>query len=203
MRHRPLPQNAALALSLLVAALLACSPPSGGPHDARGEEPAATNSGIPAKDRGKTADREALRRLTDTYVRAVETQDADLAASLWAADGVLIPADQPTVRGREAIRRYYAATWAKAAPVKVAVRSRQTRMLDGWALERGSFTFSGNDPSTGEPFRGSGRYLAILQRQDDGTWAVYWEMDNGVPLPAEPEPPEPAAGAEASPPSDG
>jgi len=54
---------------------------------------------------------EALRDLLATYERSLNTSDADLAASCYAADGIFMPSTLPTAAGKE-LRTAYANIFA-------------------------------------------------------------------------------------------
>ena len=47
-----------------------------------------------------------IRALLDTYERSLNTSDADLAASCYAADGVFMPTSLPTVTGPDMAKGY-------------------------------------------------------------------------------------------------
>ena len=54
---------------------------------------------------------EALRNLLATYERSLNTSDADLAVSCYAADGIFMPTTLPTAAGKE-LRTAYANIFA-------------------------------------------------------------------------------------------
>ena len=49
---------------------------------------------------------QAIEALLGTYERALNTADAELAASLYAHDGVFMPLLLPTAAGAEILTRY-------------------------------------------------------------------------------------------------
>ena len=67
----------------------------------------ASASGPAAID--TAADEAALRAADQTFMRAYWKGDLETVVALYAEDAVLMPADAPEAKGRDAIRKYYAA----------------------------------------------------------------------------------------------
>jgi uncharacterized protein (TIGR02246 family) len=53
-----------------------------------------------------STDRRAIEQLLSTYARSLNTSDSELAASLYAPDGVFIPLFLPTVSGEDILGSY-------------------------------------------------------------------------------------------------
>ena len=53
-----------------------------------------------------TSDQKAIATLLDTYERSLTTADAELAASLYAPEGIFMPLFLPTAEGREILASY-------------------------------------------------------------------------------------------------
>jgi len=73
------------------------------------------------------ADEAALRAADQTFTRAAWTGDLETMVALYAEDAVLMPADAPEVKGRDAIRKYYAADIANLKPGESVVILESTQ----------------------------------------------------------------------------
>jgi uncharacterized protein (TIGR02246 family) len=122
----------------------------------------------------------------DTYVEAHNAGDIDRLMSLWAEDAVFMPMDEPTIFGREAIRRHIE-TILDQVPARVALSLEETRVLGDWAFDRGIETVTMATEASGREVTLRVKYICILQRQRDGSWkfARYiYNLDESPPEPA-------------------
>ena len=69
------------------------------------EEPSAPGQG--AKQDDRKADRAAIQKATDAFIRAFETGDAKGVAGHWTNEGEYIADDGTTVRGRAELEKVY------------------------------------------------------------------------------------------------
>ena len=149
MKH-PLPFVAALFL------VAACAPSS--------EERRSETHGASAQDLA------AISRLHDAYVLAHNDADVPRMTALYTEDGVLMPTDEPTLTGREAIGGHYEEFFDQT-PSKIVLRAIETRVAGDWAFERIEMTVT--LPGGGEnSMEAKVKYLWILERQKDGSWKI-------------------------------
>jgi uncharacterized protein (TIGR02246 family) len=134
------------------------------------------------------ADVAAIRSLIDSYERAVLAGDYDAAAALWAEDVIRMPPNAPMIEGRVAMLEDL-----KARAYVVREFNQAFDEIDGrggLAYARGSYSITITIPENPEPVSDSGKSLAILRKQKDGSWILTtacWNSD--LPLPEEnPEP---------------
>lgn len=108
-------------------------------------------------------------------MRAYWNGDLETVVALYAEDAVLLPADAPQAKGRDAIRKYYAADIAglKSGESDVIVESTQGVSGNlGWSSGRTKYTSANGATSTGK-FRS-------VSRKVNGKWLYIrdtWNSD--------------------------
>ena len=136
----------------------------------------------------RSADAAAIARLRGGYETAVNTHNLQGLEQCWAADGVLMPPDQPAVAGKAQIVAWYKQTFDQL-DAKLALRSTETRTGGDWGFDRGTFTLTltpkgpgsqaavaGATPGLTESFK----YITVVRREG-GAWKVarnLWNRDN-------------------------
>lgn len=156
------PKARALQASVLLALLSACR-----------SEPAPISA----------ADKEAINQSSQRFVTHLLAGHADSISALYAEDGMMMPANAPSVRGREAIRAFIAGY----PPVTEATLTNDSIVGFGdRAYVRGRYVMHLGLP--GAPID-SGKFLEIRRRAADGTWQLEVDIFNSdIPLPAPPAP---------------
>ena len=120
------------------------------------------------------ADEAALRAADQTFTRAYLKGDLETVVALYAEDAVLLPANAPQAKGRDAIRKYYSAdTGLKSGEAQTILESMQGVSGNlGWSSGRVRFT-----AATGATF--TGKFLSV-SRKVDGKWLYIrdtWNSD--------------------------
>lgn len=114
------------------------------------------------------------------FIEAMKRGDSTGAAMNYAEDAILLPPNEPALRGRAAIVKSYGAginsgtlTYEKATTEDVMVK-------DDLAVETGSFEFSmkPKGPRDAKEVSGKGKYLTVWKRQADGTWKIVRDINN-------------------------
>jgi ketosteroid isomerase-like protein len=148
---------------------------------------ACTPATPPAGD--AAADAAVIRSFSQHFVKAYSAGDADAIAALYAEDAVVSVPDAPAVRGRAAIREYWASDITASAPsgLRIAFGPDSDVGLTGdLGWESGSL--SAVDGSGAAVYQG--KYLTVF-RKTNGKWFMLRDIWNSdAPLPA-----TPAAGA--------
>jgi uncharacterized protein (TIGR02246 family) len=128
-------------------------------------------------------DLQAIERVRDTHVTALNQGDADAWVGVFSADAVQMPPNFPTNTGREAIRR-----WSKgfldAVHAEFALEVEEVRLADDWAFERGTYRIRVTSKAGGEAFPDTGKYITVYERQPDGAWLVardIWNSNHPIP----------------------
>jgi uncharacterized protein (TIGR02246 family) len=124
------------------------------------------------------ADVAAIRSVVDTYEEAVLAGDYEKAAAVWAEDVIRMPPNAPIIEGRAAILEDYEARTYVVNEFNQAWEEIDGR--DGLAYARGPYEITTTIPGNPEPVSDVGKALAILRRQEDGSWAMAiacWNSD--------------------------
>jgi ketosteroid isomerase-like protein len=122
------------------------------------------------------ADEAALRAADQTFMRAYWKGDLETVVALYAEDAVLLPADAPEVKGRDAIRKYYAADIAGHKPGEAGMILDSTQGASGnlgWSSGRVKDT-AANGATTW-----AGKFLSV-SRKVNGKWLYLrdtWNSD--------------------------
>ena len=144
------------------------------------------------------ADEAAIRTMGSEWFKAYNAGDADALAAQYAEDAVVSAPDAPAIRGRAAIREYYAADVAEMKAeglVDEQGNSSEVGVSGDLAWEWNTFAVKDASGATVS----SGKYTTIFRRRD-GKWLIIrdtWNSDS-PPAPAA-APPEAAATPTAAP----
>jgi len=121
------------------------------------------------------ADEAALRAADQTFMRAYWTGDLESVVALYAEDAVLLPANAPAAKGRDAIRKFFKTDMAGLKPGEsdMIVESAQGVSGNlGWSSGRTKGTTADGTTSTG-------KFLSV-SRKVDGKWLYMrdpWNSD--------------------------
>ncbi len=132
-----------------------------------------------------TAERQAIDRVRDAHVAALNRGDADAWVALFTEDGVQMPPNASANVGRPMIR-----SWVEAllAPFRLefALAVDEVRAAGAWAFERGTYRIALMPKAGGDALRDTGKYITIYERQPDGAWRMardIWNSNHPSPGP--------------------
>ncbi len=157
---RPMRTLAALAMSVTFGG--ACTPAA--------EQEVATTE----------ADVEAINRERQTFRAALYSGDLDILMALWSEDGVVMPPNEPSVTGKEAIRSWTQNLFNQFV-VQLTITSEQVEVFGDWAFVRTTYTTALTPKAGGEVVEESGKNIWIWKREADGSWKLahnIWNLDN-------------------------
>ena len=120
-------------------------------------------------------DVEAIRSVTQVWADATRIGDGGLMGALYTEDGVEMPPDAPEANGRNAIQIQVEMTRGRS---DFSATSVETDGRDDLAYDRGILSLTVT--STAQPTTETGKYLAIMRRQADGSWLIsrlIWNSD--------------------------
>ncbi|MGH2668701.1 MAG: YybH family protein, partial [bacterium] len=128
--------RAATCLPALLAAVVACQAP---------DTSAAAKAAIDAANAN--------------WPRLTSSGHADSLAEFYAADGMLMPPNMPTVRGKDSIRAFFAVL--NEAKPTLTIRAETVIARGDVAVERGRwvFTWAPGTVPPGAPASDSGKYI--------------------------------------------
>lgn len=98
-----------------------------------------------------------------------KAKDTERLASHYADDGFLFTTGVPAADGSTAIRQVYANASTDPA-FNVQFSSDKIDVSGDLAYSRGKFTERYTDKKTGKVMSGSGSYITVYKKQDDGSW---------------------------------
>jgi uncharacterized protein (TIGR02246 family) len=121
------------------------------------------------------ADIEAIKNVTEKWEVAYNDSDIDSLMSLYADNSVRIPANQPIVIGKEAVRNSFQQEFDLLTNQEddVVVEAQVSGDL---AFTRGTWKNIETPKAGGESRTVNGNWITILKRQPDGSWKIIYEM---------------------------
>jgi uncharacterized protein (TIGR02246 family) len=132
---------------------------------------------------GSKIDLEAIDRVRDAHVAAVNAGSAETWAAQFADDGVQMPPNAPANVGKTMIR-----SWSQAFldqfRVQFALAVDEVRVFGEWAFERGGYTISLQPKAAGSLMQDNGKYVTVYQRESGDSWRMardIWNSDNPLP----------------------
>jgi uncharacterized protein (TIGR02246 family) len=128
---------------------------------------------------GSPAELDAIGRVRQAHVAALNRGDVEAWAELFSEDGVQMPPHVPANVGRPAIR-----AWSEGflAPFHVdfALDVDEVRVGDEWAFERGRYAIALTPKGGGPPIGDRGKYVTVYLRRARGSWQMgrdIWNSD--------------------------
>jgi uncharacterized protein (TIGR02246 family) len=124
-------------------------------------------------------DTEAIRKLMEEAVAALNRGDIETSLALQASDAHVLAPLRPAEIGSAAIRDSLESLFKKYS-VRESRTLQEVEVHGRWAFTRGSYR-SVLIPKDGQPaIEESGKYLEILKRDAAGAWKYYrsiWNSD--------------------------
>ncbi|HSE12658.1 MAG TPA: SgcJ/EcaC family oxidoreductase [Rudaea sp.] len=157
-----------LAIGIVVAVLAGCG--KSGPS-------AVTQSGA-------TSDKAAVEAATTAFHEALRTNDLEKFMSYVADDVFFMPAGEPPVRGKEAMRKWMTAFLSQYQTTSLTLADREVRVADGWAVELGTYEWGLAPAAGGATAVDRGNYMQVWQQRPDKTWSFAREVYNSSVPPA-------------------
>jgi len=118
-----------------------------------------------------------IRDLLTAYERSLNTSDADLAASCYAANGIFMPTTLPTVTSADMADGYRRIFEAISLNVTFTIDELEVTSDDtAYALTRSNGTQT--VLATGDESAESNREMFLFQRTDTGDWKIARYMFN-------------------------
>ena len=123
-----------------------------------------------------------IKELMRDYVETIKDGDMEGWLSLWVPEGKQMAAGAPARMGREAIREGNRPLLELFTTV-LRIHPDELRILGDHAYTHGNYDYAMTPKEGGEAITGSGKFLTILQKQEDGEWkfAIDCFNDNAPP----------------------
>jgi len=119
-----------------------------------------------------------VEKATAAFHEALRTNDAETFLSFVADDVVMMPPGEAPVRGKDALRAWYAAFLSQNRTSSLVLGDREVLVGEGFAVELGSFEWGLVPAAGGSPTVDRGHYMQVWNRQPDGQWRFAREIWN-------------------------
>jgi uncharacterized protein (TIGR02246 family) len=128
------------------------------------------------------ADIAKINEVTEAFVKAALARNWAAVAGLYVDDAVLNPPNNPSVKGRAAIK-----AWLENFPPLTSFKTTNLK-VDGQgdlAYVLGVYSMTIAPPGAPAPINDTGKYVEIRRKQPDGKWLIAVDMfSSDVPAPA-------------------
>ena len=108
-------------------------------------------------------------------MRAQNAGDAKGCVTQWDADGVLMPPNEPRVRGSEALLSWYVAAFDEYG-MDFEIFYEDIHVSGDWSFANGTYSGVLKSKRGGNAIQDSGKVLEIHRRQSDGSWRFAGRM---------------------------
>jgi uncharacterized protein (TIGR02246 family) len=118
---------------------------------------------------------EAIKGLYPPWKACLLEQDSEGFASFYTEDAVVMPPNQPTIRGRAEVK-----SWIESFP-KVTEAEFEIDEVEGlgdFAFVRGRYSMTMEIEGAPGPVHDRGKYIEIRERQPDGSWLLARDIFN-------------------------
>lgn len=132
---------------------------------------------------GTAADRARLLEISELWLDSYASGDLDRLMSIMHDDALVMPHNQPSSRGTDAVRAYFQSRVGREG-VTFADDLQEIRINGDWAYVLGRFSLEADLGPDKPPYRHRGRYLVLYEKVGDD-WKMLRDMDNLDPAPAE------------------
>ena len=125
------------------------------------------------------ADLQAIDRVREAHVDALNHGDVDAWAGVFSEDVVQMPPNAPANVGRAAIRAWSHA-FMDPFRAEFALQVDEVQLAGDWAFERGAYRIRVTPKAGGEKIRSPGNAMHEFRKQRDGSWkyrALIWNYD--------------------------
>lgn len=133
-----------------------------------------TNNNLSLED-----DMYVINKLRQAEIKAAENGNVGDLMDLRTEDFIAMPPGQPQVKGADDVKQFLEAMFSQVT-IKEKIISEEIIVSDSLAIDRGIFSGEGQPKNGGEVFEIDGKYVWILEKQDDGSWkyAVHMWSNN-------------------------
>jgi uncharacterized protein (TIGR02246 family) len=127
---------------------------------------------------------QALDRLRDAHVAALNAGDVDAWVACFSADAVQMPPNFPANVGTDRIRGWSGGMLG-AFQVDFSLSPDEVEASgEDWVFECGTYTITLTPKAGGGAIVDVGKYITLYQRQQDGSWLMardIWNSNNPPP----------------------
>ncbi|HLI19005.1 MAG TPA: SgcJ/EcaC family oxidoreductase [Rhodanobacteraceae bacterium] len=144
--------------------------------------------------------KQAIRQQFKRFAKALEQGDAGTVANIYASDAILLLPDMEPIKGRAALRSFFANSFKQVDTVSYKYTVHQLEVEGNWAFGWGEATGieRPKNPKMGTKTEyGHLKFIDIWKKGSDGKWHIYrdssvidsdqytnWKMMKAIHLPA-------------------
>jgi ketosteroid isomerase-like protein len=137
----------------------------------------ATLAGTPSAD--VAAVRQAIEANNAKFSAAAVQGDSVALAGMYADDAVLMIANMPAARGREAIARAFGGMVSAMKLSALKLDTQDVIVAGDYAVETGALDMTSQAKAKGaKPVHEVGKYLVVWKKQPDGSYKILRDIDN-------------------------
>ena len=130
------------------------------------------------------ADKEANIILIEKVVRDINAGDVEGLLTYYTSNGIWMPPNAPSVEGIKTLRMVFQGMWDQVIIENFKAQQQDIIISGDYAMARGINSWDETQKTGGETVYKSGNWVAIRQRQPDGSWKTIWDcLSSNVPLP--------------------
>jgi uncharacterized protein (TIGR02246 family) len=122
--------------------------------------------------------RQAIDKVRQDFNAAYNRADAETIANLVTEDVIWMPPNETIVTGRETIKMRYANQFTKSSAT-FELRMDEIIVCGSWGFLRGPYSRIDTPKDDGPPKEITGKYLMVMQLQQDGSWKIARDIYNG------------------------
>lgn len=138
-------------------------------------------SGRPAPEMSNAAAlRAGVDSVADRLLTALRTNASDSLLVLMADDVILMPPNEPVLKGKAAVRDWYDQLLTQLRTSNLAITEREVLIGDGWATELATFEWTLAPVAGGPAVTDRGNYVQVWHREPDGRWLFARELWNST-----------------------
>lgn len=105
------------------------------------------------------------------WIKAFETQDADLLASAFHKDGAVLGASGRVIEGREVVREHFREWMLEIGPSTFTIETIDLYEVDGDIFEKGAYTLTTHNGSFYE-----GKFVVEWKKGEDGQYRFFRDI---------------------------
>ena len=133
---------------------------------------------------GDHAIRSTVDSAANRLLAALRANASDSLLALMADDVVIMPPNEPVLRGKAAVRAWYDHFLTQMRTSSLTVSDREVLLGEDWATEVAGFEWALVPVAGGSPLIDRGSYIQVWHRGPDGRWLFSREVWNSsTPLP--------------------
>lgn len=127
--------------------------------------------------------RAGVDNAADRLLTALRANDADSFMVLLADDVVLMPPNEPTLKGKAAVRAWYDRFLTQLRTSQLTITDREVLAGGEWATELATFEWVLAPVGGGAVITDRGSYVQVWHHEPDGRWLFAREIWNSTTQP--------------------